>query len=173
MPLIQLTKENGSWTELKADWEEQCKKAEEDFALYAQGTFIVLNQLADNPEKRAGIFALPRENAVPDIICQVNTTPLPGHPDPVLRVRMVTVCPEIDFGVADAMDRYIDTMADLFVGIVELSLNGGDLAANEFKLHLRSPHDVTFFRVMARHFAGKPYFKNVAVHGAWLHVTKG
>ena len=94
-----------------------------------------MDELAEKPERKAGIFAVQRGDEVPDVICQVNTTPLPGHPEPVLRVRLVTVCPAIDFGTFD-MSRYIETLADLFFGIVELS-QGDELAANEFKLHLR------------------------------------
>ncbi len=54
------------------------------------------------------------------------------------------MCPAIDFGTFD-QPRYIETLADLFFGIVELSQQG-EMAANEFKLHLRSPEDFNFFR---------------------------
>lgn len=171
MPLIQLQKVDGSWARLKAGWAEQCQAENEDFDLCAQGTFIVLNQLAEKPEKKAGIFAIQRGDEIADVICQVNTTPLPGHPEPVLRVRMVTVCPAIDFGTFD-QSRYIETLADLFFGIVELSQEG-ELAASEFKLHLRSPEDFNFFRAVARSLSKLSQFSNVQMHGAWLHVTKG
>ena len=170
MPLVQLKKVDGSWDRLKQGWAQQCADAGEDFAQYAQGTFIVLNQLADAPEARAGIYAVQRGDELPDVICQANTTPLPGHPDPVLRVRMVTVCPAIDFGAFD-VTRYVDTLSDLFFGIVELSQQG-DMAASEFKLHLRSPQDITFFRAVQRTLSKISAFNKVGVHGAWLHVTK-
>jgi hypothetical protein len=171
MPLTQLHKTDGSWARLKAGWEEQCNAVDEDFSLYAQGTFMVLNELAEKPERKAGIFAVQRGDEVPDVICQVNTTPLPRHPEPVLRVRMVTVSPAIDFGTFDTT-RYIDTLADLFFGIVELSQEG-ELAANEFKLHLRSPEDFNFFRAVSRTLSKLSHFSDVTMHGAWLHVTKG
>jgi hypothetical protein len=171
MTLVQLHKENGSWGRLKTAWEEQCTAIGEDFHLFAQGTFIVLNQLADAPEKKSGIFAVQRGDDAPDVICQVNTTPLPGHPEPVMRVRMVTVSPAIDFGTFDK-SRYIETLADLFLGIVELSQQG-DLAADEFKMHLRSPEDFNFFRAVAKTLSKLSDFSEVSIHGAWLHVKKG
>jgi hypothetical protein len=171
MPLIQLHKTDGSWARLKTGWEEQCQAVDEDFGQYAQGTFLVLNQLAEAPERKAGIFAVQRGDDIADVICQVNTTPLPGHPEPVMRVRMVTVSPAIDFGTFD-VSRYIDTLADLFIGITELSQQG-ELAANEFKLHLRSPEDFNFFRVVSRTLSKLSHFSDVRMHGAWLHVKKG
>jgi hypothetical protein len=170
MALVQLSEVDGTWSRLKAGWAEQCVAAGEDFALYAQGTFIVLNELAAKPERKAGIFAVQRGDEIADVICQTNCTPLPGHPEPVLRVRMVTVCPDMDFGTVGP-DRYIDTLADLFVGIVELSQTG-NMQANEFKLHLRSPEDYHFFRGITRSLAKITQFSNVQMHGAWLHVTK-
>lgn len=171
MPLVQLRKENGSWDRLKAGWAEQCEAVGEEFRLYAQGTFIVLNELADRPERKSGIFAVQRGDDIADVICQVNTTPLPGHPEPVLRVRMVTVSPAIDFGTFDK-SRYIETLADLFLGIVELSQEG-ELAADEFKMHLRSPEDFNFFRAVSKTLSKLSHFSDVSIHGAWLHVTKG
>jgi hypothetical protein len=78
MPLVQLNNADKSWPRLKAGWREQCRAANEDFDQYAQGTFIVLNQLADSPERRAGIYAVQRGDEIADVICQANTTPLPG-----------------------------------------------------------------------------------------------
>lgn len=170
MPLIQLHKHDGSWNRLKAGWKAQCEAEKEDFALYARGTFITLEELAEKPEKKAGIFAVQRGDEIPDVICQVNTTPLPGHPDPVLRVRAVTVSPAIDFGTFDTA-RYAETLADLFFGIVELSQQG-ELAANEFKLHLRSPGDFDFFRAVKAPLSKLSVFSEVQMHGAWLHVSK-
>jgi hypothetical protein len=170
MPFIQLHKTDGSWARLKAGWKEQCNVVDEEFDLYARGTFIVLDELADKPERKAGIFAVQRGDEIPDVICQVNTTPLPGHPEPVLRVRMVTVCPSIDFGTF-AESQYVETLADLFFGIVELSQEGA-LAASEFKLHLRSPEDFKFFRAVSRQLSKMTAFSKVTMHGAWLHVSK-
>lgn len=170
MSFVQLSDSDGSWGKLKHAWGEQCAQNDEDFELFAQGTFLVLDKLAATAERRAGIFGVQRGDEAPDVICQANTTPLPGHPEPVLRVRMVTVCPDIDFGVFDK-SKYVETLSDLFFGIVELSQQG-EMAANEFKLHLRSPEDFNFFRALSNPLSKIGGFGQVSVHGAWLHVAK-
>lgn len=83
MSLVQLLSLDGSYTRMKNGWRDQCEQAGEEFGLYAQGTFLVLDPLAANPEQRAGIFAVQRGDELPEIICQANCTPLPGHPEPV------------------------------------------------------------------------------------------
>jgi hypothetical protein len=63
MPLIQLHRADGSWARLKAGWDEQCKAVDEDFGLYAQGTFLILDQLAETPERKASTSLAPAETA--------------------------------------------------------------------------------------------------------------
>lgn len=170
MAIVELTEADGSWPALKAAWRAQCDAAGEDFAQYAVGAFSVLDPLAAAPERRAGVFGVcDGDNAIPDVICQVNTTPLPGHPEPVLRVRMVTVCPNLDFGNPHPSD-YADVLVNLLHEIVEL--NQRDLGARAIKFHLRSPSDYDFFRALTIPLGGISYFENVEMHGAWLYVTK-
>lgn len=168
MALIQLSNGDGSWANLKADWRAQCEAVGEDPDLFAQGTFMVLDQLAAAPERRSGIYAV-NTNGSPDVICQANWTPLPRHPDPVLRVRMVTVCPALDFGQRPPVD-YIDVMVNLFYGIVELS--DDQMPCDEIKFHLRSPEDYSFFKALQTPLKKISRFSNVEMHGAWLYVTK-
>jgi hypothetical protein len=54
MSLCQLHSHDGSWSRLKHGWAEQCTAAGEEFDVYAQGSFLVLNQLAEAPQKKAG-----------------------------------------------------------------------------------------------------------------------
>lgn len=171
MALVELRDVDGTWERLKRGWGDQCQEVGEDFDLYAQGTFAVLNALAGKPEDRAGIYAVQRGDNPADLICQVNCTPLPGHPEPVLRVRMVTVSPAIDFGQT-LSSLYVETLAELFTGIVELS-QGDIMRCAEFKLHLRSPEDHNFFRATSRLLTQLGQFERVSMHGAWLHVVKG
>lgn len=170
MALIKLSADDDSWDRLKAGWREQCLAIDEDFALYAPGSFHVLDQLVAKPERRAGVYGVPKDSGPPDVVCQINTTPLPGHPDPVMRIRMVTVCPAIDFGTVPE-GQYTDTLVDLFLGIIELSQDD-EMGAKEFKLHLRSPEDVSFFRVVSRGLMKIKGLAHVSVHGSWLHVVK-
>ncbi|HWM83709.1 MAG TPA: hypothetical protein VNQ56_16745 [Pseudolabrys sp.] len=169
MSLVQLLNSDGSYNRLKTGWRQQCEDVGEDFDLYAQGTFLVLDQLAAKPEERAGIFAVQKGDDLAAVICQANCTPLPGHPEPVLRVRMVTVSPELDFGTL-ATTVYIDCLVDLFFGIIELSQ--GVMIAREIKLHLRSPEDFNFFRAVRGSLAKISRFESVEMRGAWLYVTR-
>jgi hypothetical protein len=175
MTLIQLLGSNGTYDRMKAGWREQCEAAGEEFEYYAQGTFLVLDPLAARPERRAGIFGFQRGDDLPEIICQANCTPLPGHPTPVLRVRMVTMSPSLDFGtVADATNRYIENLVELFFGIVELSQLHEDsgMRAREIKFHLRSPQDFDFFRAVSGSLAKISRFESVEMKGAWLYITR-
>lgn len=165
---VELSQADGSYQKLKADWKAQCEAVGEDAELYARGTFIVLDELAAKPEKRARIYAVLRDG-VAEMICQANTTPLPNHPEPVLRVRMLTVSPDIDFG-ATAPDRYIDALVNMFFGII--SENHNDMVAKEVKFHLRSPEDFNFFRAVSGPLAKVSALQSVEVKGAWLYVTK-
>lgn len=107
MPLVQLSDSDGSYDRMKTGWREQCEEAGEEFEFFAQGTFLVLDPLAARPERRAGIFGFQRGDDLPEIICQANCTPLPGHPEPVLRVRMVTMSPALDFGTLSVIQRAV------------------------------------------------------------------
>jgi len=176
MPLVQLLQSNGTYARMKTGWREQCEAAGEVFQDYAQGTFIVLDQLAANPERRAGIFGVQRGDDLPEIICQANCTPLPGHPEPVLRIRMVTISPELDFGTApdDPAGRYVRNLVDLFFGIVELSQESmdADMQAKDIKFHLRSPQDYAFFQAVRSELARIAQFERVEMKGAWLYITR-
>jgi hypothetical protein len=169
MSIIQLGDHDGSWRALKDAWKAQCDSAGEDFSIFAQGTFMVLDQLAARPEQRAGIYAVLNADGVPNVICQVNYTPLPQHPEPIIRVRMVTVCPDMDFGVL-GIDQYVDMMVNLFYGIWELS--EAIMTTNEIKFHLKSPEDFQFFRSLRVPLAKTKQFEKVEMQGAWLYVTK-
>ena len=176
MSLVKLSGLDGSYDRLKAGWREQCEEAGEEADLYAQGTFIVLDQLAAKPEKRAGIYGVQHGDDLPEIICQANCTPLPSHPEPVLRVRMVTMSPALDFGTApgDQKSRYVENLVDLFFGIVELSqsVEDKDMQAKEIKFHLRSPQDYDFFRAVRPSLAKISRFESVEMKGAWLYITR-
>jgi hypothetical protein len=175
MPLVQLLGSNGTYDQMKAGWREQCEAAGEEFEFYAQGTFLVLDPLVVDPSaltghSRSAVYGIQRGD-VPEIICLANwVRGLPGQPEPVLRVRLLTMSPAIDFGTAaDAKSRYVDNLADLFYGIIELSQ--GDMPAGEIKIHLRSPEDFNFFRIASRELADFAGFSRVEMKGAWLYIS--
>lgn len=166
--LKKLGMKDGSWPAFVLDWEAQCERAGEDFASYAVGSFDVLSGLATAPEKNAGVYALVRDGSH-QAICQANCTPLPGHDGPVLRVRMMLLSPEFDFGVKP-IEQYGPTLVHMFLGIWTLSET--EMKSRHIKFHLRSPADRDFFASIGATLNGHEAFEKVELSGAWLYVTK-
>lgn len=166
--LTRLSGADGSWARFKDDWRAQCANYGEDFDLYASGAFTVLDDLAANPEPRSGIFALVR-NGKFAAVCQANVTPLPGYDGPVLRIRMMLLSPDYDFGEI-SVDEYAIVLIDMFSGVMELSHT--DMPARHVKFHLRSPADRQFFAALGRHLDASPALESVQMRGGWLYVTK-
>lgn len=168
MPLSRLSASDGSWEALKRAWRAECEKFDEDFETYAPATFSILDPLALENSKKAGIFGL-RDGSSMSAVCQANCTPLPGHPKPVLRVRYMTFSPRFDFGELEVQD-YAKALVQLFFGIIDLSQRV--MAANEVKFHLRSLADRQFFAALEMPLSKVSAFKRVEVQGMWLYVTK-
>jgi hypothetical protein len=168
MPLTRLSAKDGTWDGLKQAWRAECEKFGEDFDNYALGTFAILDPLALEHSKKAGIFGLPDGGSI-SALCQANCTPLPGHPKPVLRVRFMTFSPRFDFGDLEVTD-YARVLVGMFFGIIALSQRV--MAAKEVKFHLRSLADRQFFAALETPLSKVSSFKRVEVQGMWLYVTK-
>lgn len=168
MALKKLDMADGSWPEFVADWKSQCERAHEDFAQYAVGSFDVLSGLATAPEKNAGVYALRLEDAHA-AVCQANCTGLPGYDGPVLRVRMILLSPDYDFG-SKTVEEYGNVLVGMFMGIFALS--EGEMPSRYIKFHLRSPADRNFFAAIGSGLNGSGAFEKVELSGAWLYVTK-
>lgn len=166
--LKRLEMKDGSWPAFVLDWQSQCEKAGEDFAAYAVGSFDVLSGLATAPEKNAAVYALMKDGQH-DAVCQVNCTSLPGYDGPVLRVRMMLLSPDFDFGIRP-IEHYGPTLVHIFMGIYILS--EGEMASRHIKFHLRSPADRAFFAAIGESLTGVGTFEKVELSGAWLYVTK-
>jgi hypothetical protein len=176
MPLVQLLSSDGSYDRMKIGWREQCEAAGEDFEFWAQVNLNVMDQIvadrsAATAHSRSGVYAVQKGDDLPETICLANwVRGLPGQPEPVLRVRLVTMSPAIDFGTAaEAKSLYVGNLAELFFGIIELSQ--GVMAANEIKFHLGSPEDYNFFRFVTPELSKFSGFSRVEMKGTWLYIT--
>src|SRR5690606_13822870 len=87
----------------------------------------------------------------------------------VLRIREVTDCPLLDYGILDE-NAYVDTLIAILNGALKLSES--DLMAEHIKLHLRSPADAVFFRAFGNTLDSKGVFASTEAHGAWLTISK-
>jgi len=168
--IFELNCDDGSWDAFVADWTAQCEKYDEDFAEYATGTFSVVKDLVKVPEPKAGVFAI-HDGKLHNAVCQINTTPLPGYDGPVMRVRHLALCPELDYG-DHSIDVYADALMLGFAGIMALSDRHEKVAAKHVKLHLRSPADRQFFSALSSGLSELDEFSAVRLAGSWLYVSK-
>lgn len=167
--LVQVSARDGTWQHLVDEWKEECNKLEEDFSAYEAGAISVVRELAEGPgERSAGVFALRSDNRYL-ALCQLNSSYLPGYTGKVLRVRMMVLSPQFDFGEYPIED-YIEVITSLFHGVVRVS--DDILQADHIKFHLRSPSDRQFFASLGSALRDKALFKSVAYRGSWLYISK-
>lgn len=168
--IVQLSKDDTSWEDFERDWRTQCDLYGESFDDYAIGSFLVLRELVDAPEMNAGVFSV-RSDSAHRWVFQVNTTPLPGYDSPVMRVRHLTMCPDLDFG-DHPVEHYIDALVHAFSGVLFLSDDHSTMGARHIKFHLRSPNDRHFFKILGASLNEAEEFESVRVAGSWLYITK-
>ncbi|WP_370319532.1 hypothetical protein [Oricola sp.] len=166
----RILRADGTWDVFEEDWRKQCESYGEDFADYASGTFSVLKEIIDEEHEKAAVFAFLSEKSHRSI-CQVNTKLIPGYDSPVMRVRFMTMCPDLDFG-DNPIDDYIHALVHLFAGAMAISDEDPEFQARHVKVHLRSPNDRQFFSVLGAGLNEADEFESVRVAGSWLYITK-
>lgn len=169
MPLVPLSNKDGSWERLKEAWKAQCEVHGEDFGNYAVGAFSVFDPLAAGDEPQAAIFGVQKDAEI-IAVCQANRARIPGYTGPVIRVRLITVCPNYDFSDEIGVEEYATLLMELLSGVLELS--NRQMKAKYLKFHLRSPADQQFFAALQAPLARAKVFEEVKVSGMWLYVTK-
>lgn len=167
--MLKLQKAGGTWQRLLDEWGRQCAQYGESLDNYASATMPVLEQLAAAPEATAGVYGVEKDGEI-GAICQLNCTPLPGYPSPVLRVRFLTVSPKYDLGDI-AISEYGDLLVEAFFGVFTMSVDK-TMGAKFINFHLRSPSDRPFFQAIGHGLAKVPHFETVKMAGSWLYVTK-
>lgn len=166
---IRLLDDSGTWAEFESDWRSQCEALEEDFDSYAEATLSVVREIVEVENKNAGVFGL-KINGNYAAMCQVNRAPLPGYDSPVMRIRFITLCPDLDLRELP-VTQYGSVLASLLTKVIELALTIGDLKSRHIKFHLRSPADTQFFSALGKGLHDTEYFETVATRGAWLYIT--
>lgn len=168
MEITRLLQSDGTWKALEDDWRTQCEAAEDDLSGYATSSVEAIREFAESDLNDRWAIGLKHDDSYMAIAYAICTyqKPFAGK---VLRIREVTVCPALDYGMMQEND-YIDTLADLLAGAIKLSESS--LKAQHIKMHLRSPADARFFRVMGHKLDNDGNFKQVETHGAWLTFTK-
>jgi len=166
--LRRIQKSDGSWDEFLGDWRAQCEGVGEDFCDYASEPLSVLETVIDSSDPTTWVVGVWNGEHFFGA-CLVNSALLPKTTGKTLRVRQVVVSPLLDYGEVDDT-VYADTLIALVFGVVKLSES--DLAAQHVKFHLRSPHDMMFFRAIGNALDKPGVFEAVEMKGAWLYITK-
>ncbi|NTG19987.1 hypothetical protein G6K93_05660 [Agrobacterium rhizogenes] len=167
--LVRLLTSDGTWKAFAEDWEKQCEPYEEDFSHYAEATFSVVRDIIETEQGNAGVFAL-RIKGKHVAMCQANRAMLPRYDGPVLRVRFITLSPELDLGDAD-LQEYGAILVSLLTQIIGLSLLDDKLKSKYIKFHLRSPADRPFFSALGKGLHEANFFETVAMQGMWLYIS--
>jgi hypothetical protein len=170
MDLERLSARDGTWQQLKSDWQDQCAAFGGDFADFAPGTMSELESLAQGNNASAGAFGSRRADGSFGAACQVNCTYLPGYDGKVVRVRFITLSPSFDFGEFGA-EEYAEVLGGVFVGVMRLSESVWP--APHVKFHLRSPADRPFFDGVRVGLQSISALQTVELKGMWLYITKG
>lgn len=167
--ITRLLASDGTWDALESDWRRQCQIYNENFDEYASGTFAVVKDIIDTKNDSAGVFAF-RDSQKHLSLCQINTAGLPGYSTPVMRIRYLTLCPDLDFGDAEISD-YAETLITTLAGVIALAKNDNKLNARHIKFHLASPADRPFFASLGSGLNESEGFESVQMRGAWLYMT--
>jgi len=168
MQFTRLLDADGTWSSFQSDWTAQCVEADDTFDDYAPASLGAIRQLALAADPSQWALALRDETrflAVAMGICTFQK----GFSGKVLRIREVTVCPLLDYGILPE-EQYVDTLVGMLNAAVKLSES--ELVANHIKMHLRSPSDRLFFRAVGNVLDSKGVFASSETHGAWLTFTK-
>jgi hypothetical protein len=166
---IRLNAKLGSWNNFVEDWKQQCASLDEDFSTYELEPIGVVRDLAEGVcRSDAAAYAL-HDGSIFAAMCQINLTPLPGYNGDVLRVRMLYLSPHYEYGEY-SLDDYSKLIIDIFYNIIKLS--NGAMPSRHIKFHLRSPADRQFFATFGNALDAAGVFASVAIHGAWLYITK-
>jgi hypothetical protein len=166
--LRRILKSDNTWNEFCEDWRSQCEGLGEDFSEYASEPLSVLETIIDSDDPTTWVVGV-WDGKHFFGACLVNCALLPKTIGKTLRVRQVVVSPLLDYGEVDDT-VYADTLIALASGVVKLSES--DLAAQHIKFHLRSPHDMMFFRAFGNALDKPGVFEAVEMRGAWLYITK-
>lgn len=168
--VVRLLAHDGTWDRFIADWEAQCTTYEESLSDYAVGTFSVIDDLVREEQKKAGAFGFFNEDKFV-AVCQINVAGLPKYTSPVMRIRHLTLSPDLDFG-EKPIEEYANALVFTLAGILHLSDTHEHMTVRHINVHLRSPADRPFFTTLGKGLDSSDEFASVQTRGSWLYITK-
>lgn len=167
--MFQRVTEN-DWAQLVLDWEAECTEFEENFDDYAVASLPVLGELACSPPRRDAAVFGSKNGSKLDVVCQANSSFLPGYDGKVLRVRHIVLSPRHDFSEHVTLEDYSAALVGAFTGV--LGLASGEMASNHVKFHLKSPAERAFGEAFTEALKNHAAFAKVAMKGSWIYLSK-
>lgn len=158
------------WAKLILDWEAECSEFGENFDDYAVASLPVLSDLACSaPRRDAAVFGLKNDGKV-DVVCQANSSFLPGFTGKVLRIRHIVLSPRFDFSEDIEIEDYSQTLIGVFTGVLRLAYS--EMVSDHVKFHLKSPAERVFGEAFTNALQGEDAFEKVAMKGSWIYLSK-
>jgi hypothetical protein len=165
MRLIPISQSDRSWNKIKAEWKAIADRTGEDFSELA-AMFAALEPLANQEGSKSGLYGFYQDEEA-RAICQISRMLVSRFPNPVVRVRFVTVSPLYDSGSTD-LAGYSQLLVGLFSGVVWLARS--TLGAQNVQFHLRSPSDAQYFAALQVAAPLSP-FASFSFKGAWIECS--
>ena len=158
------------WAKLVLDWEAECAEFGENFDDYAVASLPVLRELACAPPRRdAAVFGSVSSEKL-DVVCQANSSYLPGYTGKVLRIRHIVLSPRHDYSEEFTLDDYCSTLVGVFSGALDLA--DGEMMSDHVKFHLKSPAERAFGKAFTDVLKDHKAFTDVAIKGSWIYLSK-
>jgi len=105
-----------------------------------------------------------------DIVCQANSSLLPGYVGKVLRIRHIVLSPRFDFADDMTVEQYSQTLVVVFTGVLGLAY--GEMASDHVKFHLKSPADRAFGGAFTEAVKDHKAFTKVEMKGSWIYLSQ-
>ncbi|WP_420325450.1 hypothetical protein [Mameliella sp.] len=168
--LKRVNGQDGSWPDLISQWEKQCEIYGESLDDFAVASLPVIEGLATGAQQHyAGAYAYSDDGNY-KAVCHVNSTFLPKYDGKVLRVRHIVLSPDFDFSDTPTVDDYTDVLVGVFVGAIALTME--EMPSSHVKFHLRSPIERELGEHFTKAISGNAAFKDVAMQGSWIYLSK-
>jgi hypothetical protein len=167
MPLVRLTKADGTWGQVYSDWGQQCVEFGESIDDYATPTIDHALKIAGESQNdpKYGIYAF-EENGQNHAILHLNQARLPSTSGTTLRAVWILLSPRYDFAEIDPLDL-ANIAAGIITGVVELA-RSPDVVCQHMKVHIGNAFDRRVFTT-ATHILARAGVGVLQVRGNWLH----
>ena len=153
-----------------SQWQKECDDFGEEFIDFAPASLPALAPFADELESDVeGVYACFDGSNYHGAL-KLNLAHIAGYQGKVLRSRHMVFSPRFDFDEKLSITDYTTLLTELVLGV--LAVSDAEMSAPHVKFHFRSPAEKSFFNVFAGVVSSRGMFKDVAMRGTWLYISK-